>query len=307
VLSAVFMSDCLSTDPVEGAQTLALGLLEDLGSDATVLCGIDEPRAPTWRPVLSRRRIPWRALWELRRLRPAHVVWLPNGGLTYAAVLRLVLVHLVIPRAELRVVLVQRYRTPPAWLLRTVRGSVTAVATNARDERAFAAMGLRAELLEVEASTDRLCTLDVRSARRLLDLPSDRLVFLHVGHATDGRNLRSLSPLAASDVLQLVLSPYSPLDEGTLPTGPGVRVVHEKVSVGEYYRAADVYVFPTVDTNAAIGVPMSIVEALGNQLPVVARRSQLTERWDGHPQVTLVESDHELVLAARRVALRSGR
>jgi glycosyltransferase involved in cell wall biosynthesis len=78
--------------------------------------------------------------------------------------------------------------------------------------------------------------------------------------------------------------------------------VHGRVEVSDYYRAADVYVFPTVDRSATIGVPLSIVEALANDLPVVARRSFLTERWASDPRVSLVDDDRELVEVAVAVA-----
>jgi hypothetical protein len=124
-------------------------------------------------------------------------------------------------------------------------------------------------------------------------------VFLHAGHPTIGRNLAALGPLAENGQLVLLLSPFREIEEGALPSGSSVHVVHRRVeNVGSFYRAADVYVFPTHGLLDVIGLPMSIVEALANGTPVVARRSQVTSRWQDTTGVVLVDSDADLVATA---------
>lgn len=302
------VGDCLSTAPVEGAETVAGRLLAKLGPDALVLC-VPRPHDgavdPAWHPLLHHRLVPWTALRVLRRARPREVVWIQHAGLTYALLLRLLLARLLLPRATIRAVLLQRYRTPPRWFAHLWSWLAVAVVANEADRAVLTSFGWRTELLEVEAPEDRVSDLDRAEARRALGLPVDGPVFLHVGHATHGRNLGSLAPLADGcdgGVLALVLSPHSPLMPETLPVGPGLRTVHQRVDVGPYYRAADVYVFPTTDRNSAIAVPMSVVEAIANRTPVVARRSALTERFAEEPLVHLVDSDSELVATARRLA-----
>jgi glycosyltransferase involved in cell wall biosynthesis len=201
--------------------------------------------------------------------------------------------------------MLQRYREPRRWMFRGVSACTTVVVANADGQEAFARAGVRTQLLQLEVPPDRISALDGPSARERLGLSSEQQIHLHVGHATPGRNLHALQPLAARGLLLLVLSPYTELDRSALPQGPGVRVVHERVDVGDYYRAADVYVFPTVDPTATIGLPVSVLEALANGLPVVARRSPMTARWEGDPAVTLVDSDDELVQQAERAASRS--
>ncbi|MBD8869391.1 glycosyltransferase [Nocardioides sp. MJB4] len=200
--------------------------------------------------------------------------------------------------APVQLVLLQRYSDPPGWLLRRVRRRITALAANEHDVAALRARGLRTELLTPSVDPARVSTLARDEARRALDLPEGD-VWLHVGHGRAGRNLTSLAPLAGDGLLVLVLSPYSDLEPGSFPSGPGVRVVHERVDVATYYRAADVYLFPTVAPDSVIGVPLSVLEALANGLPVVARDSPLTRRWADDPRVHLAADDDSLVAAAR--------
>lgn len=303
--ATTFVSDCLTTRPVEGAETVALQLARRLQSTDRVLCRDRVDLEAHWEPVLTQTWIPWRALGALRRRPSDEVVWLPEGGLNYAVLVRVVVVRLLLPRTRLTLVLLQRHRTPSARLMRPWSRVMSVVAANATDLRLYHSYGWSATMLEVDASEDRVSACERHEARERLGLPHDQPVFLHVGHATRGRNLLALGPLSAEGVLMLVLSPHSPMLREVLPEGPGVRSVHERVTVSDYYRAADVYVFPTVDRHSTIGVPMSIVEAVANGLPVVARRSGLTSRWEDHPLVRLADSDQEMVAAARELVARA--
>lgn len=138
---------------------------------------------------------------------------------------------------------------------------------------------------------------------------SGKSVFLHVGHPTAGRNLTALQALGSeASVLCLVLSDFSAFEDGAVPVGPGIHsVTGYQPDLALFYLAADVLVFPTVDSRAVVGTPLSIFEALANGTPVVARRSPATARWDGIPGLRLVDTDTELIEVARDVAREGGR
>jgi glycosyltransferase involved in cell wall biosynthesis len=100
----------------------------------------------------------------------------------------------------------------------------------------------------------------------------------------------------------VVLSGAFEEEPGAVPEGPNITAVRGHVrSLADYYRAADAYVFPIADAGSVIGVPMSIVEALANELPVVAVRSPMVERWSKADGVVLVDSPVDVPDAARRV------
>jgi glycosyltransferase involved in cell wall biosynthesis len=115
----------------------------------------------------------------------------------------------------------------------------------------------------------------------------------------------ALAPLATRGTLVLAMSPYGAIEAGALPSqGSVVTRTGYIEGLGNLYRAADVYVFPTVDPNAVIGTPLSVFEALANGTPVVARRSEALERWAHLDGLTLTDSDEEMVVAATQVAAR---
>jgi glycosyltransferase involved in cell wall biosynthesis len=297
VRCAALVSDCLVADPVEGGQTLAAQIHAEQGPWGVVLCGVATSRAG-WEPVLDASPTRWRAWRQLRRAGADQVTLLPDGGFSFAVLLHLWLIRLWLPRAQMRLYVLQTFREPR--FLRLLASRLTVVALNEADAATFRACGVPTEVMPTPDLADRTSDLTRAQARGLLGLDQTGSVFLHVGHATAGRNLHALAPLAEHGMLVLVMSPHSPLEVANLPSGPNVRVVHERVEIGHYYRASDVYVFPTVDTGSVIGIPMSIAEARSNGIPVVARRSSLTQRWDGEDQVTLVDTDDDLVASALR-------
>lgn len=300
------VSCCLTTRPVEGGQVLARRLLDEVhGPTTVVLSNREEPSEQGWLPVLPLGGLPLEALRLVRRQRPHRLLWVPDGGLHLLAVLRLVLLHLVSPRTRIDVVLLQLLRPPRRWMGLLLRGFTRAWALNPQDAALLRMAGWPVVLLPPAAAPDRVSELSREQARHALGLPQDSVVHLHVGHATRARDLTDLAPLIGlpGHLLVLVLSPFSTPEEGAVPAG--AIVVQEQVDVSTYYRAADVYVFPTHRRLGAISQPMSIVEALANGIPVVARRSPLTSLWHDDPAVHLVMDAAALVDTAIEVSGRS--
>ena len=298
----VVVTNALVPDPVEGTQVMARKVVEHLvGShDARLLVPRDRPVTPGLpeEPLFTQGWVPVRAMLTVFRQRPSAIVVVPDGGIDYRKLLHALLLGLAGMRRT-QLVAVQRHRDFPSWVVRSARPFVTVVAGNEADRSALEESGFQTTLLTPPVDPGRISTVGRADARVALELPAERRIHLHVGHAKRGRNLTALAPLTTGDDhLVLVLSPFAPVEDGSLPVGPNLTVVRARVDVGLYYRAADVYVFPTYDPRNVIAFPMSIGEALANGLPVVAYRSPMTSRWDGDPRVALVDSDDVLLAAA---------
>lgn len=304
---AWLVTDALVADPSEGTAVLA-GLMADgvASGGGTVVSAAARPSVAGSRPWLTTAPVPARVLLALLASprRPASLTYLPLGGLSWTVLLRAVLLALA-ARTSITLVMLQRYSEPPRWVTRPCRGLVRVAAANEEDRLTAERLGLRAHAWSPPQDPTRVGREDRLAARRRLGLPEDRPVVLHVGHGTTGRGLQWLAPLADRAKVVLVLSPATPLQDGALPQGPGVHVVHERVDVAAYYRACDAYVFPTTDRGAVIGVPLSIGEALLNERPVVAVRSTLTERWADDPAVVLVDTPEQLADATLAVLARA--
>ena len=98
-------------------------------------------------------------------------------------------------------------------------------------------------------------------------------IALHIGHVSTRRNLKLLKNLPLEGTRLAVVTSTS-----TAPD-PGVRewlrresivVLDEYIeNIEEVYRLADCYVFPTWNAKGAIEIPLSVLEAMATNLPVV--------------------------------------
>lgn len=109
--------------------------------------------------------------------------------------------------------------------------------------------------------------------RQKLKLPMNKKIILHVGHINHGRNLFCFKELKSDEMLPIIIGSTTTKVDRTLKeklVKSGVRVIdHYLKNICEYYQAADCYVFPTVDKKSCIQMPLSILEALACNLPVL--------------------------------------
>ena len=150
------------------------------------------------------------------------------------------------------------------------------------------------------------------AARETLGLDPDRPVVLHVGHLSWARGLEALVELAADPVLQVVMVASTSTAAGpgvaASLTDAGVRLIHEKLGdVRLAYCAADVYVFPTNDPDAVIGLPLTVLEAAAVGVPVVTFPvGDLARRLPASPAVVYAPDRAGLLAAVRDLVAAIG-
>lgn len=116
-----------------------------------------------------------------------------------------------------------------------------------------------------------------QNLRKKYNLPIDAFIISHMGHLNHGRNLRSLIPLQkAGFQLVVVSSSSTPLDAmGKISLkdellNSGIIILEGYIErIEEIYQLSDIYIFPVVDKNGSIGMPLSILEARACAIPVV--------------------------------------
>lgn len=133
-----------------------------------------------------------------------------------------------------------------------------------------------------------------KEMRRQLDLPEEERIFLHVGHFKRGRDVLSLTSLTEFGEVVVVGSTSTDPDQEVISAlkSSGCNVVTEFIEhIEEYYRAADVYVFPTQDSQHSIQVPLSVFEAMACDLPVITTKfGGLTDCFNEGEGLRFIES-----------------
>ena len=243
--------------------------------------------------------------------RPDVILYASRSSATVPALLRARLLRLAGHGAKVAMIALQpreaalTSRLPLRW----IRPHLLLVGTE-RERAAARRRGINAECIwgGVDLVRFRPAAAGEKEAlRRKWGLPVEHRVMLHIGHLREGRNLSALPPLAAAPrttVLVVASTHRGPESERirTELLEQGVRVLEGyQPNVDELYRLADLYVFPPISTDHAIAMPLSVLEALASDLPVVSMRfGALADRFAGTDAVRLVDTPEELVEQALR-------
>lgn len=135
----------------------------------------------------------------------------------------------------------------------------------------------------------------------------ERPVALHVGHLHEARNLGALEALLHRGIQVVVAgSLYMGTNTDLIERleGAGFRLLKGYVpQIEELYKLADCYVFPTMPGDS-ITTPLSVLEAMGCNLPVVTTRFPgLTQAFSPSNGLHFIESADKLPSVVSR-ALR---
>jgi glycosyltransferase involved in cell wall biosynthesis len=216
---------------------------------------------------------------ELARARPEAVIYVPSPSSTMASIFRSSVLRVHQPRARVGLVALipRRHGDAAKALFRGMRPHRIFVPSYASLLHLHE-LGLAGDILPigVDAATFRPSRDGEKvRLRREHGVPDDAFVYLHVGHLSARRNLRVLTRLAKEPGATVIVigSTSTPEDSelrAELETA-GVRVIRKFVPVHEFYRIADAYVFPTVDSEGCVEIPLSVFEALASGVPVLAR------------------------------------
>jgi glycosyltransferase involved in cell wall biosynthesis len=154
-------------------------------------------------------------------------------------------------------------------------------------EQLFAGLGCETAYLPSAVDSSKFVPVS-RSRKNTLrvqyGLPTEKFVVLHVGNLNRGRNAQALKSLQSEKTQVLAVSSTS------VPEDKGVRLELEQAGcivlstfndrIEEVYQLSDCYVFPVppAHTFNSIQMPLSVLEAMACNLPVI------TTRYGGLPK-----------------------
>lgn len=146
-------------------------------------------------------------------------------------------------------------------------------------ERRFRSLGFRTAYLPNGVDTARFVPVDNSTKKHLREkygIDTDKFVILHVGAVNRGRNLESLQRVQGGGVQVLILGRASETGDAGLANElrqSGCLVwTHYVACLEEIYALSDCYVFPTTHRRYCVEMPLSVLEAMSCNLPVVSTR-----------------------------------
>ena len=144
----------------------------------------------------------------------------------------------------------------------------------------FIENGFRVGTLPPAVDNDRFCRAtqeEKEDIRAEFGIPRDKMVVLHVGHIRPTRNVQCFSKVQKIKDVQVVLvgSSSTPTENDLKDRliKDGVCVIDNYIAdIPKVYKMSDAYIFPVVNNIACIDMPLSILEAMACNLPVITTR-----------------------------------
>jgi glycosyltransferase involved in cell wall biosynthesis len=241
---------------------------------------------------------------NLRFQAPDFILYIPSSSGTMGAFIRAILIKIQSSWVPLALLNLQFRKLPRYTHYLHFQRFVNIVFTQSEaSANIFQSIGCATKLLP--GGVDRTVFLPVSKQEKLqLRLQyryqdTDRIL-LHVGHCNPTRNVIVLSMLAKLGFkVILVVSESTPIDTVLLEKliQSGVIVITSFIeNIQHYYQMADCYLFPVYNATSAIDAPLSVLEAMSCNTPIVATRfGALTELFQSGNGFYFANSDQEII------------
>ncbi len=209
------------------------------------------------------------------------ILYIPNSSITLATFVRAKLLRLYTGK-EVNVLSLQpvKYSLLTKIMISAIRPA-SVITQSSSLAKQLEVMGIKTSILPlgVDDKKFRKCAHNKKKElRKKYSIDLDNKILLHVGHIKRSRNIEWLIEVKRQlpDVTILVVGSTTTVQDNefrALMEKTGLIVMREHISnISEVYQLADYYVFPVQKYNAAIETPLSVLEAMATNLPVLTTR-----------------------------------
>ena len=140
-----------------------------------------------------------------------------------------------------------------------------------------------------------------RLAKKTFDIAPEKTVLLHIGHIQQSRNLEWLVAVKRQNPefeIIVVGSTYNEDDKALYAAliNEGIKIIREYIpNMVDIYNLSDFYIFPVLKHDGAIETPLSVLEAMACNLPVITTRfGSLSDTFNEDDDFHFVESSAEI-------------
>ena len=218
----------------------------------------------------------------LKAYSPDIILYIPENSCTFNSFLRAKILKLISGKIKVVMLGVQhvKYTYIQNILLTKFLKPDLLLLLGRSDVDFFVKKGMNVKILPPAVDSIKFCPAKEEEKKKLraeYNIPQSKIVVLHVGHIKTNRNIECLLKIQKINDMQVVIvSSTSKGTDNNLKNRlmkEGIQVIDGFIpDISKIYKMSDIYIFPVFDNTAAIEMPLSVLEALACNLPVITRR-----------------------------------
>jgi glycosyltransferase involved in cell wall biosynthesis len=281
-MKIVLFSERLRAPYDEGIKNVAVHLGQALAAEHDVLPltsgGLDDVEYAIRNLEANRLLLSAQLGVAIRRFRPQAIVYVPTACATVWSFARARVLSFYGQGARTALITLQPrlYTALGKWWIRRLSPDLV-LAQSRRTAAVLEQLGCRTAILPPAIDVQRFrpaSAAEKAALRAVYGIPAAATVVTHVGHLKGKRSLSRLASLQTARNYHMVVVGSSSTEQdealkGAL-RGAGTTLIDTYIAtIEDIYRLSDVYLFLAEEHTAAIEVPLSVLEAMACNLPVI--------------------------------------
>jgi len=217
----------------------------------------------------------------LKQFNPEVILYIPYSSITIASLLRAWILK-IFSRKSIIVLALQPRHYPnfSTYFIPFLRPDLLLVLSG-KSQRYYQSLGFKVQKIPLGVDIDRFKPVTEKEKiqlRKKYNIPEDKKVVLHIGHLKKSRNIDSLVQIVQKEdiFLLLVTSTSTFADEElrkNLHNTNNIKIINWYVeNIEEIYQLSDCYLFLVEDPIGCIEIPLSVLEAMACNLPVITTK-----------------------------------
>ena len=167
----------------------------------------------------------------------------------------------------------------------------------------LSSLGIKSHILNIGIELSEYKPVDdKKELRKKYELPVNKEILLHVGHIRESRNIRWLIDVQREleSIQVVIIGSTSTSSEDDLYdelSQAGVIIIRDYLpKVSELYQLSDYYCFPVIINTAAMEIPLSVIESMASNIPVLTTQyGRLPELFQEDDYFCYINSTEDII------------